>query len=35
MRAVSSAELDGAVLRVMLGWTGGVLTDETLEWELF
>lgn len=35
VRAVSSAELDGAVLRVMLGWTGGVLTDETLEWELF
>jgi hypothetical protein len=35
VRAVSSAELDGALLRVMLGWTGGVLTDETLEWELF
>ncbi|QLG12645.1 hypothetical protein HLB42_17015 (plasmid) [Deinococcus sp. D7000] len=33
--AVSSAELDGALLRVMLDWTGGVLTDETLEWELF
>ncbi|GAQ23780.1 hypothetical protein DEIGR_330038 [Deinococcus grandis] len=35
VRAVSSAELDGAALRVVLGWTGGVLTDETLEWELF
>ena len=35
VRPVSSAELDVALLSVVLGWTGGVLTDETFEWELF
>ena len=34
VRAVSSAELDVALLSAVLGWTGGVLTDETFEWEL-
>ncbi|GGR77084.1 hypothetical protein GCM10008959_41820 [Deinococcus seoulensis] len=35
VRAVSSAELDVALLSAVLDWTGGVLTDETFEWEHF
>ena len=34
VRPVSSAELDVALLSVVLGWTSGVLADETFEWEL-